>query len=57
MNAIGRVHSYLESVGAINVGCINEPPRPPKRVAREIYDDDEPSDMLAAADLVINYEG
>lgn len=57
MNAIGRVHSYLESVGAINVGCINEPPRPPKRVAREICDDDEPSDMLAAADLVINYEG
>ncbi|KAI7880683.1 hypothetical protein K492DRAFT_146901 [Lichtheimia hyalospora FSU 10163] len=56
VNAIGRVHEYLESVGAINVGCINNAPRPPKRIAQKTYDDEE-TDMFAAADLVIGYEG
>lgn len=56
VNAIGRVHEYLESVGAINVGCINNAPRPPKRIAQKTFDEDE-GDMFAAADLVIGYEG
>ncbi|CEG72676.1 hypothetical protein RMATCC62417_08190 [Rhizopus microsporus] len=54
VNAIGRVHSYLESVGAINVDCITTAPRPPKRVPREVIVEE---DTLDAADLVINYDG
>ncbi|RCH82016.1 Myb-like, SWIRM and MPN domains 1, partial [Rhizopus azygosporus] len=54
VNAIGRVHSYLESVGAINVDCITNAPRPPKRVPREVIVEE---DTLDAADLVINYDG
>ncbi|KAI9029000.1 hypothetical protein CLU79DRAFT_737095 [Phycomyces nitens] len=55
VNAIGRVHSYLESVGAINVDCITNAPRPPKRVAREVFEEDEA--FFNAADLVVGYEG
>ncbi|KAL0091751.1 hypothetical protein J3Q64DRAFT_1635044 [Phycomyces blakesleeanus] len=55
VNAIGRVHSYLESVGAINVDCITNAPRPPKRVARETFEDDET--FFNAAELVVGYEG
>ncbi|KAI7898016.1 uncharacterized protein BX663DRAFT_462573 [Cokeromyces recurvatus] len=54
VNAIGRVHEYLESIGAINVGCVTSAPRPPRRVPREQIQDD---DMFHAADLVINYDG
>lgn len=54
VNAIGRVHSYLESVGAINVDCITNAPRPPKRVPREVIVEE---DTLDAASLVINYDG
>ncbi|KAI8145783.1 hypothetical protein BJV82DRAFT_602246 [Fennellomyces sp. T-0311] len=58
VNAIGRVHSYLESIGAINVDCINSAPRqPPKRVPREPNHDEVNDDMFAAADLVIGYDG
>ncbi|KAL1916961.1 uncharacterized protein VTP21DRAFT_5158 [Calcarisporiella thermophila] len=31
VNAIGRVHTYLERIGAINVGCTVPAPRPPRR--------------------------
>lgn len=55
VNAIGRVHQYLESVGAINVDCITNAPRPPKRVPREIYQEDE--DDFDAADFVVGYDG
>ncbi|KAI9251008.1 hypothetical protein BDA99DRAFT_522393 [Phascolomyces articulosus] len=65
VNAIGRVHTYLESVGAINVGCINNAPRqhPPKRPRAEssslVHDENSATndDMFAAADLVIGYDG
>ncbi|KAI9320155.1 hypothetical protein BX666DRAFT_2025168 [Dichotomocladium elegans] len=44
VNAIGRVHAYLENLGAINQGC--EPRKPPvvKRPSRRVfyyYDSDE----------------
>ena len=33
VNAIGRVHAYLEKIKAINVGCVtNTKPRAPRRV-------------------------
>lgn len=57
VNAIGRVHAYLESIGAINVNCVNDAPRPPKRVARELDEEEPHSEMFSAADLVIGYEG
>ncbi|KAI9485156.1 hypothetical protein BDB00DRAFT_851327 [Zychaea mexicana] len=70
VNAIGRVHAYLENVGAINVGCVNNAPRqPPKRTPREApapgtaaaagaaHDETLNDDMFAAADLVIGYDG
>ncbi|KAI9316625.1 hypothetical protein BX666DRAFT_2019239 [Dichotomocladium elegans] len=60
VNAIGRVHEYLENIGAINVECVNSAPRPPKRVAATTIrkaDEDDEADMFAAADLVIGYEG
>ncbi|KAI7896098.1 uncharacterized protein EV154DRAFT_280361 [Mucor mucedo] len=56
VNAIGRVHQYLESVGAINVDCMTHAPRPPKRVPREIYKEDE-EDEFDAADFVLGYDG
>ncbi|KAG0748844.1 hypothetical protein G6F57_000640 [Rhizopus arrhizus] len=55
VNAIGRVHSWLESVGAINVDCVTNAPRPPKRVPREMSFEEE--DMFDASDLVVNYDG
>jgi protein MYSM1 len=60
VNAIGRVHQYLESIGAINVDCITHAPRPPKRVPREVYEldeDNEREDFLDASDLVLGYDG
>ncbi|KAI8371548.1 uncharacterized protein BYT42DRAFT_72947 [Radiomyces spectabilis] len=56
VNAIGRVHSYLEDIGAINVGCTTTTPRPPRRVPRELYEEDN-GPIFDAADLVIGYEG
>ncbi|KAI7863543.1 hypothetical protein BDF14DRAFT_1843235 [Spinellus fusiger] len=55
VNAIGRVHSYLESVGAININCVTNAPRPPKRIAYETYEDED--GFLDTADLVVGYDG
>ncbi|KAI9271326.1 hypothetical protein BY458DRAFT_176881 [Sporodiniella umbellata] len=55
VNAIGRVHSYLERVGAINTECERSPPKPPKRTPRETLIEEE--EIFDAADLVVNYEG
>lgn len=41
VNAIGRVHEYLESIGAINVDCVTSAPRPPRRVPREFVGDED----------------
>ncbi|KAG0168935.1 Myb-like, SWIRM and MPN domains 1 [Apophysomyces sp. BC1034] len=39
VNAIGRVHTYLENVGAINVDCVApSTPRPTRRAPRKVYD-------------------
>jgi protein MYSM1 len=54
VNAIGRVHQYLESVGAINFDCITHASRPPKRVPRELYEEEEEFD---ASDFVVGYDG
>ncbi|KAI8883154.1 hypothetical protein K501DRAFT_333501 [Backusella circina FSU 941] len=35
VNAVGRVHAYLENIGAINVNCPQQPPRPVKRTYNE----------------------
>ncbi|KAG0165298.1 Myb-like, SWIRM and MPN domains 1 [Apophysomyces sp. BC1015] len=56
VNAIGRVHTYLEVIGAINVDCVTNAPRLPKRIAAEVYEDDDTS-MFVAADMVIGYDG
>lgn len=55
VNAIGRVHQYLESVGAINFDCITHAPRPPKRVPRELYEEEE--EEFDASDFVLGYDG
>ncbi|KAI9481410.1 MAG: hypothetical protein EXX96DRAFT_595226 [Benjaminiella poitrasii] len=55
VNAIGRVHEYLESIGAINVGCVMNAPRAPRRAPREHLQEETIS--FDAADLVINYDG
>ncbi|RUP45002.1 hypothetical protein BC936DRAFT_148740 [Jimgerdemannia flammicorona] len=39
VNAIGRVHTYLERVGAINVGCITTPPKPKRPAVRRKADE------------------
>ncbi|KAI8980989.1 hypothetical protein BDB01DRAFT_794919 [Pilobolus umbonatus] len=54
VNAIGRIHEYLERIGAINVDCITNAPRPPKRVSH-MYEDKE--EYFDAAGLVVGYEG
>ncbi|GAA5808358.1 hypothetical protein MFLAVUS_001749 [Mucor flavus] len=56
VNAIGRVHQYLESVGAINVDCTTHAPRPPKRVPREVYEQDDPEEF-DASEFVVGYDG
>ncbi|KAI8646016.1 hypothetical protein BD408DRAFT_410986 [Parasitella parasitica] len=61
VNAIGRVHDYLESIGAINVGCVTSAPRPPRRAPRE-FNSTEDEDLLLdamedASDLVVGYDG
>ncbi|KAI9260062.1 hypothetical protein EDC94DRAFT_611631 [Helicostylum pulchrum] len=56
VNAIGRVHQYLESIGAINVDCTTHAPRPPKRVPREIYEQDDPEEF-DASEFVVGYDG
>lgn len=56
VNAIGRVHQYLESIGAINVDCTTHAPRPPKRVPREVYEQDE-QDHFDPAEFVVGYDG
>lgn len=57
VNAIGRVHEYLESIGAINVDCTTHAPRPPKRVPREVYEEEEEGEFLDALDFVLGYDG
>ncbi|KAI8365060.1 hypothetical protein EDC96DRAFT_553451 [Choanephora cucurbitarum] len=52
VNAIGRVHEYLESLGAINVNCVTSAPRPPKRILRETEEE-----LVDASDYVIGYDG
>jgi protein MYSM1 len=54
VNAIGRVHEYLESIGAINVDCTTSAPRPPRRIPRESYED---AVLFDAAELVVEYDG
>ncbi|KAG2233678.1 hypothetical protein INT48_009422 [Thamnidium elegans] len=56
VNAIGRVHQYLESVGAINVDCTTHAPRPPKRIPREVYEQDDPEEF-DASEFVVGYDG
>ncbi|ORZ03329.1 hypothetical protein BCR43DRAFT_510398 [Syncephalastrum racemosum] len=59
VNAIGRVHTYLESIGAINLDTVNNAPRPPRRQIQqhgETYTEEDP-DVFSAADMVIGYEG
>jgi protein MYSM1 len=56
VNAIGRVHQYLESIGAINVDCTTHAPRPPKRVPREVYEQEDHIDF-DPAEFVVGYEG
>ncbi|KAI8088745.1 uncharacterized protein BX664DRAFT_261895, partial [Halteromyces radiatus] len=65
VNAIGRVHSYLENIGAINVNCINAAPRHHRRTSvtdknnnnNNDDDDNDPTIMYSAADLLIGYDG
>lgn len=55
VNAIGRVHEYLESVGAINVDCVTSAPRPPRR--REVFVENIDHDVFDPSELVIGYDG
>lgn len=55
VNAIGRVHEYLESVGAINVDCVTNAPRPPRR--REVFVENMDHDVFDPSELVIGYDG
>ncbi|CAO0789748.1 unnamed protein product [Mucor circinelloides] len=66
VNAIGRVHEYLESIGAINVDCVTSAPRPPRRVPRELNghgDEEEEQQQLLfdamedASGNVVGYDG
>lgn len=65
VNAIGRVHEYLESIGAINVDCVTSAPRPPRRVPRELNghgDEEEEQQLLFdaiedASGNVVGYDG
>ncbi|CEP19442.1 hypothetical protein [Parasitella parasitica] len=62
VNAIGRVHDYLESIGAINVDCVNSAPRPPRRLPRESSSADDEDLLLLdamedASGLVVGYDG
>ncbi|KAI8069658.1 hypothetical protein BC940DRAFT_22992 [Gongronella butleri] len=62
VNAISRVHAYLETIGAINVDCINAAPRPPRRNSLSDEPDNDQfmmpvTSMHAAADLILGYDG
>ncbi|KAL7321155.1 hypothetical protein PS15m_000960 [Mucor circinelloides] len=64
VNAIGRVHEYLESIGAINVDCVTSAPRPPRRVPRESngHGDEDEQQLLFdamedASGNVVGYDG
>jgi protein MYSM1 len=59
VNAIGRVHSYLESIGAINVGCITNPPRPKRPAVShvEYFSDEDEQGVGQVADWLMEYEG
>ncbi|KAI8377269.1 hypothetical protein BD560DRAFT_453555 [Blakeslea trispora] len=57
VNAIGRVHEYLESLGAINVDCVTSAPRPPKRIMRDAEEDVNMKDFVDASEFVIGYDG
>ncbi|SAL96616.1 hypothetical protein [Absidia glauca] len=66
VNAIGRVHAYLESIGAINVNCTKSAPRPPRishTTSRDDDDDDDDNDaenddpMYSTSGLLIGYVG
>ncbi|RUS34022.1 LOW QUALITY PROTEIN: hypothetical protein BC938DRAFT_482788 [Jimgerdemannia flammicorona] len=61
VNAIGRVHTYLERVGAINVGCITTPPKPKRPAVRRKADErseeeDEEADVEMPA-WIAEYDG
>ncbi|ORX60710.1 hypothetical protein DM01DRAFT_1361634 [Hesseltinella vesiculosa] len=61
VNAIARVHEYLEAVGAININCTN-PARPPVRHASRPENDllaltADQANVYAAADMILGYDG
>jgi histone H2A deubiquitinase len=59
VNAIGRVHTYLEAIGAINTNCITNPPRPkrPAIAHAEYYSDEDELGAGQVPDWVMEYEG
>ncbi|CAO3600419.1 unnamed protein product [Absidia cylindrospora] len=66
VNAIGRIHSYLENIGAINVNCTNAAPRPPRRnslntttmdIKHNENGSEDDDDLYGAADFLIGYDG
>jgi protein MYSM1 len=59
VNAIGRVHTYLESIGAINVNCITNPPRPKRPAASQVeyLSDEDEQGVGHVADWLMDYEG
>ncbi|KAG2183606.1 hypothetical protein INT43_006614, partial [Umbelopsis isabellina] len=59
VNAIGRVHTYLESIGAINVNCTTNAPRPKRPAASrvEYFSDEDDTNVGQVADWLMDYEG
>ncbi|KAJ2961105.1 hypothetical protein NQZ79_g3629 [Umbelopsis isabellina] len=59
VNAIGRVHTYLESIGAINVNCTTNAPRPKRPAASrvEYFSDEDDTNIGQVADWLMDYEG
>ncbi|KAI7859624.1 hypothetical protein BDC45DRAFT_496457 [Circinella umbellata] len=67
VNAIGRVHTYLENIGAINANCINNAPRSHTISKRSTEEENNKhhhdeilltdENMFVAADRVIGYDG
>jgi len=59
VNAIGRVHTYLEDIGAINTNCITNPPRPKRSAVAhvEYYSDEDEQGAGQVPDWVMEYDG
>ncbi|KAG2185526.1 hypothetical protein INT44_002319, partial [Umbelopsis vinacea] len=59
VNAIGRVHTFLEAIGAINTNCITNPPRPKRPAVAhvEYYSDEDEQGAGQVPDWVMEYEG